>query len=154
MKSLKSFLIYVILIAVAFGIGYGWGYIKLNKAQKEWLTTKNGMQARIDTLANDLARAKARENLRDMSYSLSQVINHLSEKNFGLAVKAIDGLKESFTAVQSLLDEEWKAKFSFFLPALEEIRKEEETLSPNARKKVEELKVRFDQALAGPAAGQ
>ncbi len=154
MQSIKIFLIWVVLILVAFGIGYGWGYIKLRNAQKGWMTTKNEMEARISILEKDLVRARARETLREMSSSLSQVINHLGEKNFGLTVKAIDGLKESFIAVQSSLDEEWKSKFDFFLPALEEIRKEAENLTPQAKKNTEELKVRFDQALGSLTAGK
>lgn len=147
MQSFKTFLIIIILIVLAFGIGYGLGYMKLKSAEKEWAAAKVEMQSKIGNLEKELARAKARETLWDMSEALSQVIVHFSEKNFGLAGKTLEGLKETFSAIQSNLDEEWKTKFSFFLPALEEIKKEAENLSQNARKKAEDLKILFEQSL-------
>jgi len=65
----------------------------------------------------------------------------------------LEKLKETFSAIQPVLDEEWKSKFGFFLPALEEIKKEAENLSLTAKKKVEELKTFFDQALKPPKKG-
>ncbi len=147
MQSFKTFLIIIILIVLAFGIGYGLGYMKLKSAEKEWAAAKVEMQSKIGNLEKELARAKARETLWDMSEALSQVIVHFSEKNFGLAGKTLEGLKETFSAIQSNLDEEWKTKFGFFLPALEEIKKEAENLSQNARKKAEDLKILFEQSL-------
>jgi len=147
MQSMKTFFIFIVLVILAFGIGYGLGYMKLKTAEKEWAAAKVEMQSKISTLENELTRAKAREKLWDISESLSQVLVHFSEKNFGLAGKALEGLKETFTAIQPNLDEEWKAKFGFFLPALEEIKKEAEILSQNAMKKTEDLKNLFEQSL-------
>jgi hypothetical protein len=147
MQSVKTFFIFIVLVILAFGIGYGLGYMKLRTAEKEWAAAKVEMQSKIGNLEKELARAKARETLWDMSEALSQVIVHFSEKNFGLAGKALEGLKETFSAIQPNLDEEWKAKFGFFLPALEEIKKEAEALSQNARKKTEDLKNLFEQSL-------
>ncbi|MDI6752973.1 MAG: hypothetical protein QME78_01115 [Thermodesulfobacteriota bacterium] len=147
MRSMKIFLVFLILVILAFGVGYGLGYMKLKNAEKEWAVAKGGMQSKINNLEKDLARAKARESLREMSETIFQVITHFSEKNFGLAGKTVDGLKETFSAIQTNLDEEWKAKFNFFLPALEEIKKEAENLSQNARKKAEDLKNHFEQSL-------
>jgi hypothetical protein len=147
MQTFKTFLIFIVLIVLAFGIGYGLGYMKLKTAEKEWAAAKVEMQSKISTLEKELTRAKAREKLWDISESLSQVLVHFSEKNFGLAGKASEALKETFTAIQPNLDEEWRAKYGFFLPALEEIKKEAENLSPNAKKKVEDLKNLFEQSL-------
>jgi len=147
MPSLKGFLIFVVLIIIAFGVGYGLGYLKLHNAQVEWAKAADEMKGKISGLEKELARMKARESLRDMSDGLSQVMVHLSEKNFGLAGKALDGMKETFGTLQPILGEEWKGKFGFFLPALEEIKKEAENMTPNAQKKTEELKNLWDQAL-------
>jgi len=147
MQSMKTFFIFIILVILAFGIGYGLGYMKLRTAEKEWAAAKVEMKSKIGNLEKELARAKAREKLWDISESLSQVLVHFSEKNFGLAGKALEGLKETFAAIQPNLDEEWKAKFGFFLPALEEIKKEAEILSQNAMKKTEDLKNLFEQSL-------
>ena len=144
---MKKIFICTILIIVAFVIGYGWGYIRLRNAEKEWAAAKGEMQSRISKLETDLARAKVRESLREMSETLTQISTHLSEKNYGLAVKTADGLKEAFGALQPNLDEEWKAKFNFFPPALEEIKKEAENVNLNARKKTEEIQNLFEQAL-------
>jgi hypothetical protein len=127
--------------------------MKLRTAEKEWAVAKGELQSKIGNLEKELARARARESLREMSEALSQVSTHLSEKNFGLAVKGLEKLKETFSAIQPVLDEEWKIKFGFFLPALEEIKKEAENLSLTAKKKVEELKTLFDQALKPPKKG-
>ena len=147
MQNVKRFFIFIVLVILAFGIGYGLGYMKLRTAEKEWAAAKVEMQSKIGNLEKELARAKARETLWDMSEALSQVLVHISEKNFGLAGKALEGLKETYSAIQPNLDEEWKAKFGFFLPALEEIKKEAENLSQNARKKIEDLKNLFEQSL-------
>lgn len=147
MPSFKTLLIFIILIIVGFGIGYGLGYMKLTTAEKEWAAVKGEMQAKISNLEKELARAKAREALREIPETLSQVVAHISEKNFGLALKTVDGVKETFLGIQSYLDEEMKKKFDFFLPALEEIKKEAGNLSLNAKKKTEELRSLFDQAL-------
>ena len=147
MQNFKTFLIIIILIVLAFGIGYGLGYMKLRTAEKEWAAAKVEMQSKIGNLEKELARAKAREKLWDISESLSQVLVHFSEKNFGLAGKALEALKETFSALLPNLDEEWRAKFGFFLPALEEIKKEAENLSPNAKKKTEDLENLFEQSL-------
>ncbi len=147
MSTLKKLLIIVILILIAFGVGYGLEFMKLRTAQQEWAATKSQMQTRISTLESELARAKARESLREVSEALSQVMVDLTEKNFGLALKALDGMKQTFLATQANLDEEWKNKLAFFLPGLEQIKKDAEGLSPDAKKKTEELKNLFDQAL-------
>jgi len=153
MRTFKIFLICIVLIALAFGIGYGLGYLKLKTAEKEWVAAKAELQSKIGNLEKELARAKAREALWDISDALSQVLIHISEKNFGLAAKALESLKETFTAIQPNLNEEWRAKFSFFLPAVEEIRKEAENLSPNAKKKIEDLRNLFEQSLKSPRKG-
>ena len=153
MRTFKTFLICIVLIILAFGIGYGLGYLKLRTAEKEWTAPKAELQSKIGNLEKELARAKAREALWDISDALSQVLIHISEKNFGLAAKALESLKETFTAIQPNLNEEWRAKFSFFLPAVEEIRKEAENLSPNAKKKIEDLRNLFEQSLKSPRKG-
>jgi len=147
MRTFKTFLIFIVLIILAFGIGYGLGYLKLRTAEKEWTAAKAELQSKIGNLEKELARAKAREALWDISDALSQVLVHISDKNFGLAGKALEGLKEAFIAIQPNLNEEWRARFGFFLPALEEIKKEAENLSPNAMKKIEDLKNLFEQSL-------
>ena len=147
MQSIKTFVIFILFIIIAFGIGYGLGYMKLKGAQKEWAAAKGELQSKISTLEKELFRARARESLREMSATVSQIVAHLAEKNFGLAVKAVDGLKESFSTIHPVLDEEWKSKLSFFLPALEEIKKEAENLNPAVRKKTEDFKTLFEQSL-------
>jgi hypothetical protein len=59
----------------------------------------------------------------------------------------LDQLKETFSRAQTALGDEWKGKFDFFLPALEEIRNDAQNMNPQARKKVEDLKIRIEQAL-------
>ncbi len=153
MRTFKTFLIIIVLILLAFGVGYGLGYLKLRTAEKEWTAARAEFQSKIGNLEKELARAKAREALWDISDALSQVLVHISEKNFGLAVKTLEGLKETFNAVQPNLNEEWRAKFAFFLPAVEEIKKEAENLSLNAKKKTEELKDLFEQSLKSSKKG-
>ena len=144
---MKKFLICVLLIVIAFGIGYGWGYLKMREAEKKWSAANQEMQGRITALEKDLAVAQARVTLWETPLSLSQISLHIAEKNFGLAAKTIDQLRESFTKAQSLLSGEWQGKFDFFLPALDEIKQEVQNLSPNARTKADDLKNRFEQAL-------
>ena len=149
----KTFLIIVILVVVAFGIGYGWQYMKLRNAEKEWASTKGEMEAKISSLEKELAEVKARESLWEMPLSLSQVTIHLSEKNFGLATQALDQLKEIFAKAQMALNDEWKKRFEFFLPAVEEIRNEAEKMNPSANKKIEELGDLLKQALWSSKSG-
>ncbi len=150
MRALKTFLLVAVLILIAFGVGYGLGYWKLQTAQKEWAAAREGMESRIGTLEKELALAKARETLRDMSDVLDQVLAHISEKKFGLAVKTIDGLKQSYLTVQGSLQPEMKARLEFLVPALDEARKETESLSPNAGKKTEEIKRLLEEKLKSP----
>jgi hypothetical protein len=147
MPSLKTLLIVAILIIVAFGIGYGLGYMKLKTAEKEWSAAQAELQSRISNLGKELALAKARLTLWEIPLALAKVSEHLAEKNFGLATQSLDQLKEDFSNAQSALDEELRRKFDFFLPALEEIKKEVQEMSPQAKKKMEDLKNRFEQAL-------
>jgi hypothetical protein len=143
----RTYFIFIILIIVAFGVGYAMGYWKLYSAEEKWAAAKAEMQSQISSLGKQLAQAKARELLREMSDMLNQVATDLSEKNFGLAIKTLDSLKESFLAIQPSLEGGTKSQFDFFLPAIEEARKEAESLNPNAKKKVEEMKRIFDQSL-------
>ncbi len=147
MRAIKTFLMVVVLVILAFGVGYGLGYIKLKTAEKEWAAAKDEMKSKIATLEREWTRAKARETLWDISDALSQIIVHISERNFGLAGKTLEGLKETFTALQPNMNEEWRAKLGFFLPAIEEIKKEVEKSSPEAKKKIEDLKNLFEQSL-------
>jgi len=153
MPSFKTLLIFTIVIIVTFGIGFGWGYLKLQNAEKEWAAAKGEMQAKISTLERDLTLAKARVSLWEMPLGLSQVSVHLSEKNFGLATQSLDQIKETFSKAQTTLESEWKGKFNFFLPALEEIRNDAQNMNPNGKKKIEELKNRFEQALRSSKTG-
>ena len=145
--SFKAVLIVIVLILAAFGAGYGVGYWKLQMAEKEWTAVKGEMQTKISGMEKELALAKAREKLLEMPEKFSEVIAHLAEKNFGLAAKTLDGAREAFLAAQNSLGGEMKNRFDFFLPALEEAKKEAESLGPNATNKVEELKRLFEQAL-------
>jgi len=147
MPSFKTLLVFVILIIIAFGFGYGLGYMKLRAAEKEWAAARDEMQSKISALEKDLAMANARISLWEMPLALFQVSIHLSEKNFGLAVQSLDQLKETFSKAQTAVGDEWRGKFDFFLPALEEIRNDAQNMNPQARKKVDDLKNRFEQAL-------
>jgi len=147
MSNLKTFIICTLLVIAAFAAGYGLGYRQWKKAEKVWTVAKSEMAAKIGNLEKELVRAKARDSLLEMAETFSQIITHLSEKNFGLAGKTVEGLKETFATIRPHLDEEWKTKFAFLLPALEEIKKEVETLSLTAKKKAEEIKSHFEQSL-------
>ena len=143
----KTILMVILFIALAFVIGYFWGYIKLRSAEKEWATAKSEMLSKIGGMEKELAQAKAREMLREIPETLSEVMAHLSNKNFGLAIKTLDGIKENFQKIQSSLNEEMRKKFDFFLPALEDLKKEAENTNQNALKRTEEVKRLFEQTL-------
>ena len=96
MKTLRTILITVVLLVIAFGAGYALGYLKLKAAEKEWTEARQEMQGKIATLEKDLARARAREALREIPDSLGQVATHITDKNFGLAKKTLEGIKEAF----------------------------------------------------------
>ena len=145
--SFKTVLVIILLILVSFGAGYGLGYWKLQTAEQEWTAAKGEMQTKISSMEKELALAKAREKLWEMPGKLAEVITHLAEKNFGLAAKTLDGAREDFLAALNFFGGELKTRFDFFLPSLEEAKKEAERLGPNAANKVEELKRLFEQAL-------
>jgi hypothetical protein len=135
------------LILASFGAGYGVGYWKLHVAEEKWTAAKGEMQTKISGMAKELALAKARVKLWEMPGKLSEVITHLAEKNFGLAAKTLDEIRENFLSAMNSFGGEMMGRFDFFLPSLEEAKKEAETLGLNATKKVEELKRLFEQAL-------
>jgi hypothetical protein len=143
----KAVLIVILLILSAFGAGFGYGYWKLYTAEKEWAAAKGELQSRISGMEKELTLLKAREKLWEMPRTLSEAITHMGQKNYGLAVKALEGAKEDFLVALNSLGGEMKNRFEFFLPALEEAKKEAESLSPNAPKRVEELIGLFEQAL-------
>ena len=149
----KTVLIFILLIGIAFGAGYGWAYLKWRSAETEWAAARGEMQSKISVLEKDLAQVKARESLREISDLFTEILTDFREKNFGLAGKAADGLKEKFQALQGSLDTETKGKLGFLVPALEEIKKEAEALSPNGQKKTEEIKKQFDQMLKSAQKG-
>ena len=150
MQTVKTFGLVIVFVVIAFASGYGIGYYQLKSAEKAWSAAKQEMQAKIGSLEKELALARAREALRESPDSLTQIGMHIAEKNYGLAVKGLDGIKENFLGIQSLLGEEMKKKFDFFLPALEEVRKEADRVNPDAKIKTEELKSFFEQALKAP----
>ncbi len=151
--SFKSVLVVIVLILAAFGAGYGLAYWKLYTAEQEWAAIKGEMQSKIGGMEKELAVAKAREKVWEMPEKLSEVISHLAEKNFGLAAKALDGAKEDFLSALNFLGEGMKSRFDFFLPALEEAKKEAESMGPNATMKVEEARKLFEQALRSGGKG-
>jgi hypothetical protein len=143
----RTILIIILIIAVAFITGYLWGYIKLRSAEKEWAATKSEMLSKIGVIEKELAQAKAREMLREIPETLSEVMTHFSDKNFGLAIKTLDGIKENFQKIHSSLNDEMRKKFDFFLPALEDLKKEAENTNQKALKKAEEVRQLFEQTL-------
>jgi len=143
----RTYLIIVILVVVAFGIGAGWQNMRLRNAEKEWAAAKGEMQSQIRSLEKEMDQVKARESLLEIPLALFQVSLHLSEKNFGVATQALDQLKEIFGKSQVALTDEWKRKFDFFLPALEEVRNEVQNMNPSANEKIKELEERFNQTL-------
>lgn len=153
MPKLRIVIVIVVLVLVAFGIGYGLGYWKLQKAEKECSAAKAEMQTKIGTLEKEVSQARARESLWEISGLLDQTSADLSEKNFGLAIKNLDKIKDLFAAAQPNLDAEVKTRFDFLLPAVEEARKEAENLSPNAQKKAEEIRGLFNQSMRPPRKG-
>ncbi len=153
MKTFKAIVLMVVFVVVAFAAGYGIGYYQLKSAEKTWSAEKQQMQAKIASLEKELTVAKAREALREIPDNLGQVAMHIGEKNYGLAIKALDGIQETFLRIQPLLDEGTKKKFEFFLPALEETKKQADQVNPDTKKKVEELTSLFEQALKAPKKG-
>ncbi len=143
----KTFLFFILLIILAFGGGYGYGYWKWYTAEKAWTAAKNEMQSKIKALEEELTRAKARQALWEMTQGFSQAMVHLSEKNFGLAAQILERMKETFLSIQPNLEEGWKTPMDFLVPALEEVKKEIENVSPEAKKKIEDLQNRFDRTL-------
>ena len=143
----RTILIMILIIAVAFITGYLWGYIQLRSAEKEWAATKSEMLSKIGVMEKELAQAKTREMLREIPETLSEVMTHFSDKNFGLAIKTLDGIKENFQKIHSSLNDEMRKKFDFFLPALEDLKKEAENTDQNALKRTEEVKRLFEQML-------
>ena len=148
--SFKSVLVVIVLILAAFGAGYGLAYWKLYTAEQEWAAIKGEMQSKIGGMEKEMALAKAREKVWEMPEKLSEVITHLAEKNFGLAAKTLDGAKEGFLSALNSLGGEMKSRFDLFLPALEEAKKEAESMGANAAIKVEEARKLFEQALRAP----
>ena len=102
MRTFRNFIIFVVLVVIAFGAGYGLGYWKLQSAEKEWASARGEMQSKIGNLEKELAKARTRETLREMYDILSQVVADLSEKNFGLAGKHLDRVKEACRGSASL----------------------------------------------------
>ncbi len=153
MKTFKAIVLVIVFVVVAFAAGYGIGYYQLKSAEKEWSTAKQEMQTKIGSLEKELAVAKARESLREIPDTLDQVGVHIAEKNYGLAMKALDGIQETFLGILPFLDEGMKKKFDFFVPALGEIKKEADKVNPDTKKKVEDLRVLFEQALKTPQKG-
>ncbi len=153
MSGFKKLLIIAILILVAFGVGYGWGYVKLKKAEKEWIASQETMQSKITALQNELALAKARESFWETPLILAQISRNISDKNFGLATQSLDQLKENFSKGLAALPADWRGRFAFFLPALDEIRADVQNMNPNVTKKVEDLQSRFEQSLRSTKGG-
>jgi hypothetical protein len=143
----RTILIMILIIAVAFITGYLWGYIQLRSAEKEWAATQSEMLSKIGVMEKELAQVKTREMLREIPETLSEVMTHFSDKNFGLAIKTLDGIKENFQKIHSSLNDEMRKKFDFFLPALEDLKKEAENTDQNALKRTEEVKRLFEQML-------
>lgn len=147
MQTLRTILVTLVLLVIAFGAGYAVGYFKLKSAEQEWASAKQEMQGKIGVLEKELARARAREALWEIPDSLRQFTAHIEEKNFGLGKKSLEAIKETFGRIQGYLDEEIKKKFEFLLPALEGLQKEADQLSPDTRRKTEELISLFEQNL-------
>ncbi len=144
---MRKFLICALLIAVAFGIGFGWGYLRLRDAEKKWTAANQELQTRVGKLEQELGVARARVTLWEVPLALSQISADLADKNFGLATKGLDQLQDRFLKAQGPLGAEWKGKFDFFPPALDEIRKEIQNLNPAAKAKTDDLRSRFEQSL-------
>jgi hypothetical protein len=147
MRTFKAVGLIILLVIAAFGIGYGLGYLKLKSAEKESAAVKNDLQAKLGAMERELARAKAREALREIPEALAQVATHIGEKNFGLAAKTLEGIKDTFVGIQSHLDEEMKKKFEFFLPTLEEIKRDTDSIKLEVKNKIEAAKSSLEQAL-------
>ncbi len=143
----KTFVIFVVLIIIAFGLGYGWGVWKLRLAEKDWSAAKAAMEEKISRMEKDLVKAKAWQALRDLSGMLDEAMNQFSEKNFGLAMQVIDKMKETLGVIQSSIPEEVKGRLSFLPSALDEVRQEIEKMSPEAKKKAKEVQDRIEAAL-------
>ena len=54
----RTYLIIVILVVVAFGIGAGWQNMRLRNAEKEWAAAKGEMQSQIRSLERSWTRSK------------------------------------------------------------------------------------------------
>ncbi len=153
MAKLRGVIIIVVLVLIAFGVGYGLEYRKLQKVEKECSAAKTEMQMKIGSLEKEISQARARESLWEISGLLDQTSADLSEKNFGLAIKNLDKVKDLFAAAQPYLDAEMKTRFDFLPSGVEEARKEAENLSPHAQKKTEEIGRLFTQSMRPPRKG-
>jgi len=61
MKTIRTILIPVVCVVIAFGAGFAVGYFKLKSAEKEWSVVKRGIEEKIGSLEKDLAFKKGEE---------------------------------------------------------------------------------------------
>jgi hypothetical protein len=81
----RTFLVVLVLVAVAFGAGVLWGEMRLRKASAEWKAEQQKLETSLAENAKTLDTLKATQALWEIDGLVSEALADLADNNFGLA---------------------------------------------------------------------
>jgi len=99
--NFQNLLIFIVLMILAFGIGYGLGYLKLMTAEKEWTRPRLSCSPNRESGKRIGPGQGPGSALGYIRCPLSGPHPYFREE-LGLAAKALESLKETFTAIQRI----------------------------------------------------
>jgi hypothetical protein len=161
-KALRSIVIWIVVVVVAAGVGFGAGYFIRDKdvrgLDQRVAKEKEEMQAQIialekkvleaekSQLQQALARAKLKAGLDEVLESLTEAQAEVEQRNFGRAMQKVDGAKGAMKAAPNTPDAIRKAVSA----RLDEIMTGLKNLDVKVREQIASLAKELEQ---GPVPG-
>jgi hypothetical protein len=161
-KALRSIVIWIVVVVVAAGVGFGAGYFIRDKdvrgLDQRVAKEKEEMQAQIialekkvleaekSQLQQALARAKLKAGLDEVLESLTEAQAEVEQRNFGRAMQKVEGAKGAMKAAPNTPDAIRKAVSA----RLDEIMTGLKNLDVKVREQIASLAKELEQ---GPVPG-
>ncbi len=150
-RAVRAIVMWLVVVLVAAGIGFGIGYVLRDKDAKELgqrlaqqeteLTAKitalekQVLEAEKSQLERALARAKLKAGLDEVLESLTEAQAEVDQRNFGRALQKIEAAKGAIAAAPGTPEAVRKA----VLAALAQIKGDLERFDVKAREKIKAL---------------
>lgn len=128
-----------LLVLVGVLAGFVVGAVRLSGRERAWNDERAALETRVTTLESALADARVQESAYRVLVSVSRVVVHLYEGNYGLAAAELGAVREAIADSPAAAATDLPERLEAFQRDLDEITRRVEEAGRSARETMREI---------------